>query len=39
MYPDDTNYYFYALGDDGTHHFFSNYQGQQNFIATQERYQ
>ena len=39
VYPDDTNYYFYALGDDGTHHFFSNYQGQQNFIATQERYQ
>ena len=39
VYPEDTGYYFYALGDDGLHHFFSNYQGQQNFIATQERYQ
>ena len=39
VYPDDTNYYFYALGDDGLHHFFRTYQGQQDFIATQERYQ
>ena len=29
----------YALGDDGLHHFFRTYQGQQDFIATQERYQ
>ena len=39
VYPDDTNYYFYALGDNGLHHFFRTYQGQQDFIATQERYQ
>ena len=39
VYPDDTSYYFYALGDDGLHHFFRTYQGQQDFIATQELYQ
>ena len=39
VYPEDTSYYFYALGDDGLHHFFRTYQGQQDFIATQERYQ
>ena len=39
VYPDDTNYYFYALGDDGVHHFFSTSREQQNFIASQERYQ
>ena len=39
VYPEDTNYYFYALGDDGVHHFFSTSREQQNFIASQERYQ
>ena len=37
--PEDTDYYFYALGDDGKHHFFTTYAKQQAFIATQELYQ
>ena len=37
--PESTNYYYYALGDDGKHHFFRTYQEHQNFIATQELYQ
>ena len=37
--PDSTNYYFYALGDDGAHHFFTNYSQHQSFIASQELYQ
>ena len=36
--PEDTDYYFYALGDDGKHHFFTTYAKQQAFIATQELY-
>lgn len=36
--PESTNYYFYALGDDGVHHFFTNYNQHQNFIASQELY-
>ena len=39
VYPESTNYYFYALGDDGKHAFFTTYQGQQDFIASQELYQ
>ena len=39
LYPDSTNDYYYALGDDGVHHFFRTYDQQQAFIATQERYQ
>ncbi|WP_297211037.1 endolytic transglycosylase MltG [uncultured Flavonifractor sp.] len=39
VYPESTKYYFYALGDDGTHSFFTTYREQQSFIATQERYQ
>ena len=39
VYPESTSYYFYALGDDGVHHFFTNSRDQQNFIASQERYQ
>lgn len=39
LYPADTEYYYYALGDDGTHSFFRTLKGQQDFIATQERYQ
>ena len=31
VYPDSTRYYFYALGDDGKHHFFATYREQQNF--------
>ncbi len=36
--PDSTNYYYYALGDDGVHHFFTSYSQHQNFIASQELY-
>lgn len=38
MNPDGSGYYFYALGDDGEHHFFKTYKGQQDFIAKQEYY-
>ena len=38
MNPESTNYYYYALGDDGSHHFFRTLQEQQSFIATQELY-
>ena len=30
--PEDTNYYYYALGDDGVHHFFSSYSEHQAFL-------
>ena len=39
MNPQDTNYYYYALGDDNVHHFFRTLSEQQAFIASQERYQ
>lgn len=39
MNPEDSNMYFYALGDDGDHHFFRTYQEQRNFIQSQEYYQ
>lgn len=38
MNPNSTSYYYYALGDDGVHHFFRTLREQQNFIATQELY-
>lgn len=38
MNPDGSGYYFYALGDDGEHHFFKTYKSQQDFIAKQEYY-
>ena len=38
MDPESTKYYFYALGDDGVHHFFRTYDEQAAFIGTQERY-
>ena len=38
IYPDSTRYYYYALGDDGTHSFFRALKEQQNFIASQDRY-
>ena len=37
--PADSNAYYYALGDDGAHHFFRTYDQLQSFIASQERYQ
>ncbi len=39
MHPNNTSYYYYALGDDGKHRFFSSYSEMQSFVATQERYQ
>ena len=36
--PENTNYYYYALGDDNTHHFFRTYSEMQSFMASQERY-
>ena len=38
MNPNSTSYYYYALGDDGVHHFFKTLKEQQNFTATQELY-
>ena len=38
MNPADTSYYYYALGDDNTHHFFRTYSEMQSFMASQERY-
>lgn len=39
MNPSGKGWYFYALGDDGEHHFFKTHKGQTDFIATQELYQ
>lgn len=36
--PEKTSYFYYALGDDNTHHFFKTYDEQQKFIAAQTRY-
>ncbi|MCI6991716.1 MAG: endolytic transglycosylase MltG, partial [Clostridiales bacterium] len=30
--PESTNYYYYALGDDDLHHFFSTYSEHQAFL-------
>jgi UPF0755 protein len=32
IYPDDTDYFFYALNDNGTHDFFYTYMEQQDFL-------
>jgi len=34
--PEDTNYYYYALGKDHRHHFFTNYNDHVNFINSSE---
>ena len=31
IYPESTNYYWYLLGDDGVHHFFSSYNSFINY--------
>ncbi|WP_295762147.1 endolytic transglycosylase MltG [uncultured Oscillibacter sp.] len=31
--PEETNYYYYALGTDGSHHFFETYQEHAAFVA------
>ena len=30
--PASTDYYYYALGKDGVHHYFTNYNDHVNFI-------
>lgn len=37
--PEKTGYFYYALGDDGVHHFFKDYDSQVNFINSQKLYQ
>ena len=39
MNPEKTNYFYYALGDDGVHHFNTNYDAHVNFINSQKLYQ
>ena len=34
--PADTNYYFYALGSSGVHHFLRTYYAHQDFLAEME---
>lgn len=36
--PEDTNYYYYALGKDGKHHFFATYNEHLAFINSSEYY-
>ncbi|MBO5034420.1 MAG: endolytic transglycosylase MltG, partial [Oscillospiraceae bacterium] len=36
--PENTKYFYYALGDDNSHHFFQTYSGFTEFLASQERY-
>ena len=38
MNPSDIKDFYYALGDDNTHHFFRTYDQLQKFINSQERY-
>jgi UPF0755 protein len=37
--PEQTPYFYYALGDDNVHHYFKTYDEHTNFINSQERYQ
>lgn len=34
--PDTTNYYYYALGKDGTQHFFTNFQQHNAFVKSNQ---
>jgi UPF0755 protein len=36
LYPDNTKYYYYALGNDGVHHFFATYREHLNFLESQK---
>lgn len=38
MHPDSTNYFYYALGDDGVHHFNTTYDAHLNFVNSQQLY-
>ncbi len=37
--PEKSKYYYYALGDDGKHHFFKTYNELQRFLSSQTLYQ
>ena len=34
--PAQTNYYFYALGKDGVHHFFTTYAAHSSFVSSSQ---
>lgn len=34
--PEDTNYFYYALGKDGLHHYFETYRGHSAFVSSSE---
>ncbi|MCI8909561.1 MAG: endolytic transglycosylase MltG [Oscillibacter sp.] len=34
--PEETDYYYYALGTDGRHHFFTNYADHSNFVNSSQ---
>ena len=36
--PANEKYFYYALGDDGVHHYFQSYDGLTNFINSQDLY-
>ena len=36
--PASEGYYYYALGDDGLHHYYTTYESLQQFIASQNLY-
>jgi len=36
--PENTGYYFYALGDNGKHRFFADYNSMRNWMNSQELY-
>ncbi|MCI8329154.1 MAG: endolytic transglycosylase MltG [Oscillibacter sp.] len=38
LQPQETNYYYYALSKDGTHHFFETYQEHLNFVNSSDYY-
>lgn len=36
--PEETDYYYYALGKDGEHHFFATYNEHMNFVNSSDYY-
>lgn len=34
--PEETDYYYYALGTDGKHHYFTNYNDFLNFVNSSQ---
>ena len=39
MNPAKESYFYYALGDDGLHHYFKTYDSLTQFIRSQKLYQ